>query len=789
MFDNTHRFLFSAVLTALLLGIPSWAVAAEPVVTGDPDDPPRDAAIVGTVVDAETGEPLIAARVRLRETGRNELSHGDGSFHFYRLSAGRYTVVAERIGYAPAEERVRIEADGDTVRIELAMRPTALDIAGVVVTGTGRERGIGETYQPTSVLSDAELRRRIAPSVAATIGHEPGIHQQYNGPAANQPIIRGMGGDRVLVLEDGQRVGDLYSTGADHAVTIEPLTASRIEVVRGPAALLYGSNALGGVVNVVRNEVPRTLPERITGLVSAHAESVNRGTTAGAAATLPVADRLAVRGELSLRQAGDTRTPLGILESTDMQGYNGGAGLSWITSWGHLGAAYRQIGLDYGVPGEFNGELIPGAHVGGVDIETLRRSGRFEAAHRTGIGFFSGFELDANIVQYLHDEIEGTTAAGLPIIGARFDQLSGAVDLVGRHEHENGGWLLEGAAGLGYRGKDLLASGGSPGTRSANEQALSAYIYEELGTGPFRLQVGGRYDWARLRPYSTDPIVSGSGNDRREIPVTERTFGSFSGSLGGLWDPAPGWTVGVSVARAFRTPAIQELFSDGPHLADFSFDIGNPQLEPEVGHGVDAFVRAQRDDLRIEAGVFANSIRNYIYYEATGELDPRFRRYPVFQARGDDALFVGAEGRAQWEPVRGWVVDAVASLVRAERTATGDPLPDIPPVNGSLDIRRDTERWFASVGWQASAAQNRVPSPFDAPVEGLGMIRPQEPTPGHGLLNGSAGYRWTIGEQLHTITLNAHNLLDTEWRDHLSRIKEVAPQPGRNLQLLYRMSF
>jgi iron complex outermembrane recepter protein len=748
-----------------------------------PDSVEATGRIVGTIVDGVTGEPVGVAQVRLREMRRSELSHANGRFHFLEIRPGRYTLSVERLGYAPAERQVTVEAER-TVDVTIELRPSALEIPGVVVTGTGRERGAGEVYQPTSVIGDAELRRRLATSLAATIAHEPGIHQQYNGPAASQPVIRGMGGDRVVMLEDGHRTGDLYSTGSDHAVTVEPLTVERIEVLRGPAALLYGSSALGGVVNVIREDVPRSLPERLAGTASLQLESVNRGASAGVAGWLPMG-RLSVRGEASGRHAGDTRTPLGVLESTGIEGYTLGAGASLITSWGFVGAAAREARMDYGVPGEFGGVVIPGAHPGGVDIETTRRTARIEAAHLGGLGVFNALDLSASLNHYLHDEIEGRGEAGERYLGARFDQISGGVELTLRHEHRPDFPLLRGGAlGVEYRGKDLRARGSSPGTRSATENGFAIFLYEELALEPFRFKAGFRYDHARIDPYHDDPIVVGD----RAIPVRSRSFGSFSGSVAALFDVTQDWTTGVSVARAFRRPAIEELFSDGPHLADFSFDIGNPELDPEFGLGVDLFVRGTFPRLHLEASAFANRLTNYIHYQATGELDPRFRRYPVFEARGDDALFVGLEGRAQWEAARNLVIDGSVSGVRATRTETDDPLPDIPPVTVNARIRYDAARWFGSLGVDAMAAQDRVPQAFPSPVDGA-LVQPQRPTAGSALLNAGFGWRWSHGERFHTVTLQVSNLLDTEWRDHLSRIKDVAPQPGRNIQILYRLNY
>jgi iron complex outermembrane recepter protein len=765
-------------ICALLLALPAGDAACQPA-----PEPDATGAIVGDVVDGETGAPISAAEVRLRELRRSELSHADGSFHFQRVPAGTYTLTVQRLGYAPAEVTLAVGSD-ETARPRIEMRRSALEIPGVVVTGVGRERGAGEVYQPTSVLSDAELRRRLSNSVAATIAHEPGIHQQYNGPAASQPVIRGLGGDRVLVLEDGQRTGDMSTTAADHAVAIEPLTAERIEIVRGPAGLLYGSNALGGVVNVIREEVPRSLPDRFTGKASVQAESVNSGLTGGATGSVPLGS-FALRGELSGRIAGDTRTPLGPLPTTDMWGYNGAVAASRITGWGHIGAAYRDYVLEYGVPGEFQGELIPGAHPGGVDIELSRRIGRLEVGHMAGFGPFSSAELDAGIVHYFHEEIEGTLETGARIVGTRFDQLSGTGNFVLRHEHRNGGFRNEGALGMQYFGRDLIAGGSAPGTRSADEHSLGFYVYEEFGWDGFRVQVGGRYDAAWITPNDDRPIRVGA----EVIPVEPRSFGSFSGSVAGLYELPAGVTLGASVSRAFRNPAIEELYSSGPHLADYSYNIGNPALDAEVGHGVDAFARLSTERLHGEVSVFRNAIRNYVYYEPTGVLDPRFRRFPVFQARGDDASFVGAEGRLQWAATQQVALDGTASWVRGTLTSTGEPLPAIPPLNGSVRARYDAERIFGTVELDLSAPQRRVPGPVHGSGVEEELVYPERETDGFALLNLGVGYRWSVGNLFHTVTLQGTNLTDAVWRDHLSRIKEVAPQPGRNLQLLYRVSF
>ncbi|MFW5973046.1 MAG: TonB-dependent receptor [Bacteroidota bacterium] len=742
--------------------------------------------VVGLVIDAETHDPLPGASVRLRELGRAQVTDSRGRFRFEDVPIRRLTIAVQFLGFAPTERQVVSRAD-EVTDVTIALEPSVLEMPDIVVTGTGRERGAADTYQPTAVLSGSELQRQLETSIAASIAHLPGLSQQYNGPVATQPVIRGLSGDRVLVLEDGQRTGDLSTTAADHAVAIDPQSAERIEVVRGPAGLLYGPNALGGVVNVIRDDIPPNRPPRLTGTLSSSLESVNGGL-AGALELQAPAGSFAVRAELSGRTAGDSRTPLGTLESTDVDAFATGGAVSLIRPWGFVGVSGRYANLRYGIPGEFNGELIPGAHEGGVDADARRTTIRFRAIHLDLPGFFSTGEVDASFNHYIHDEIEGYTDEGRPIIGAHFDQIAGGGSVSLRHEHylhdhPEHDIRFEGAMGLWGYGRDLATRGLYVGTRPASEVALAGFMFEEFGYNGLRFQLGARFEWRSIAPRNEAPISVGS----RTIPVRSRSFGNVSGSAALLYDFTPAVTAGLNLARAFRTPAIEELYSGGPHLADFSFNIGNPDLPSEVGHGADLFVRTSHRRLQLEAGAFVNRISNFIYYRPTGELDPRHRRYPVYQASTDNAVFVGADGRVQWQFAPNLVLDATANFVRGTRLKDDDPLPAIPPLNGHLTMRYETREFFATAGVSAAASQNRVPRPQNS--GGGEVVRPERPTDGHGMLHAAVGYRFDHGGTYHSVSLRADNLTDTVWHDHLSRIKDVAPQPGRNIQLTYRVHF
>jgi len=760
------------------------------------------------IMDRGTAHPLSGVVVRVRGIARTQFSDLEGIVRFEDLPARSHTLIVEHLGYAPFEGSAQVTV-GTVSRIEVLLTPTPLQIAGIVVSGTGQERGLAEAYRPITAISGTELQRALASSLPATLEGVPGFRMQYNGPGAASPSIRGMSGDRVLVLEDGNRTGDLYQTASDHGVSVDPLTARRIEVIRGPAGLLYGANALGGVVNVIRDDVPRSLPSRASGAASAQFESVNRGMAVGAFSVIPLGQAMALRAEINGRALGDTETPAGTLERTDLRSHGGSLGVSWIDpEGGFVGVSLRLHDSRYGVPGSFNGVLIPGGHTGGVEIDIHRLSGRLRG-EKTGPfvgGFFSALEGDAALNRYRHDEIEGQID-GRTVLGARFLQTSGEASLLARHDHTLHDHPLtplrsEGTLGVGFRFRRLEAGGVSPGSRSGDDVTASLFGFEEFARGSWRLQLGLRFDAERRAPASLEPIRVRTREREIVKPVRDRSFYGVSASVAALRALSEGWVVGVSAARSNRAPSLEELFSNGPHLADFSFDIGSPELASEVGLGLDVFLRGTRPTLDLEFALFLNRVDGYLHYRQTGEtvrvlrdgVDPRVT--PVYEAYGDNALFHGAEGRVQWEALPGLVLDGTASVTQASRRADDDPLPFIPPLGGRAEARYEgtwvrgpgipSSTWFVAFGVKGATAQDRVPRPVRI---GASEETPQAPTPGHGILTAGVGGRITLGARTHALTLQAENLTNREWRDHLSRIKDIAPQPGRNVHLTWRVLF
>jgi iron complex outermembrane receptor protein len=729
--------------------------------------------IQGTIVDASTRAPIAAARVVLVSAHLEELSHADGRFHFDRVPPGRHTIRIERIGYATTSRVADIES-AKALILNFDLTPSAIEVAPLLITGTLARRRADELLSSNTAITGQQLDRKASSTVAAMVESQPGVSVSSIGPATSRPTIRGLSGDRILLLEDGHRTGDMSSTSGDHAVAIEPLTASQIEIVRGPMSLLYGSSAMGGVVNVVKHDIPESLPEHPYGQFSFEAASAQPGAATGGSLVARVGP-IAARIEASGRIAGDLDTPVGTLNNTNLNTYNAALGAGGGGEWGHAGASYRFYSNKYGIPGGF-----VGGHPEGVTIEMHRHTLRAESElHREGS--LSSVKLSAHATDYHHTELENDGE-----VGTIFGQRTASAEVTARVEPEDG----EFNAAFGARGQYRdIETGGELRTPSTRDVTAAGYAVSEFGSGSTRFQAGARYDWAHYAPQEESFIFVGG----EFVPTHARTFGSFSGSIGMLHELTGRTRIGVNLTRAYRTPDFNELYSDGPHLAANSFDVGDPDLKQETGVGADVFLRRSGEHVRYEAAVFVMQLNDYIFPSSRGraEVGTQGGR-PRFQYSNEDARFLGAEGQITVALTRKWSADATVSYVQAEFTSPRDSIPVfgpadtsfiaasknpplIPPLNGRVGIRYQVERRSlgAEVRWAADATR-------------LGDF--ETPTARYAILNVDAGIQLLVGGRLHSITARIDNVLDTEYRNHLSRIKDLMPQPGRNFAVLYRVT-
>jgi iron complex outermembrane recepter protein len=741
------------LLIAVLIGTSAAATAA----------PAFDAPNVVGLVRDTAGSPLPGVQVVVERLNRTATTDAQGRFVIRSLRPGTYHLDAHLIGYAPAHGVVTVPESGADVMVTLVMRLTPLEIGALHVTATPNAASPVNNTQAATELSGQALVRDIASSVAQTLATHPGMATRYAGSAASTPVIRGMSGERVLVVEDGQRSGDLSSTSSDHALSIDPLAASRIEVVRGPASLLYGNNALGGVVNVISNNIPTSVPGGREGYFAFQGESVNPGGAVSGSLTLPAGSRMALTFRGGGRAIDDVRVGgPGLLANTDARNMYGTAGLGYVSDRVTGGFALQLYDFEYGIPAaEDDAEA-------GIRIDGGRRTLESRAELSLADHGFTDLRLDGSIQSYQHDEIEPEGE-----IGTTFKLRTQSLGATARTTFG----FMTGSVGLSALFRQYEALGEEALTPGANSNTAGLYIYQELPLGHetdegaehhdggARLQVGARYDF-----YAID-----TQEDERFGAGESRSFNNLSGSVG-VTVPLGAATLGLSVARAFRAPTVEELYANAFHAATASFERGNRALTTETNMGVDGVLRVQSGKIHGQFSGYYNRVHDYIYTNIVGDTIDEFGApVPLNVYAQQDADIRGLEAELEAAIASHVVLGIMADVLRGT-FEDGDPLPFMPAARLGATARFDNGRYSFGMDARHVFAQDDVPLN-------------EEATEDYDLINVNAGLSLILRGLVHSITLRMDNVMDVEYREATSRIKRFAANPGRNVALVYRVLF
>jgi len=666
----------------------------------------------------------------------------------------------------------------------------------IIVTAGGLQRL--DMLAGTSVLEGESLQRNLDGQIGEVLTRVPGVSATSFSPGASRPVLRGLQGDRVRVLVDGIGSIDASNTSADHAVTIDPLTADRIEVLRGPAVLLYGSSAIGGAVNVIDKRIPRRVPEESFHLDATAALDTAYDLREGAASLdVPVAGGLVFHVDGSYRRTDDVEIPgfvlaeglrqdllvdaaeeieeghdeeaeelleaaglRGVLTGSATETWSLGGGFAWFGNGVSLGASVGYYDSRYGVPtrpgarhpheeGEDEGdEQEHGEEPVSIGLEQVRLD--FRGAVDLG-GFFEELTTRWGYSDYSHIEFEGDEVGTMFLV----EGVEGRVELIQR---ERGGW--RGSVGGQYMFRDFEAIGAEAFVAPNRTSNVALFTLQEVDFDPFEIELGGRYEHSAARA----PTLGLS-----------RTFDTVSGALGFAYSPAPGIRVGLNGSRAARAPAAEELFADGPHIATQQYEVGNPGLRQETALGLEGYLRANFGGADVGLAVYRTWFDDFIYLRATGaEID----ELPVYAQLQQGADHFGIEGEASFPLFRaaGFRVigDVQGDYVRATLD-DGTPVPRMPPLSllGALEAQSDALDLRAEVQWFDS--QDRI-SPFETATDGFAHV------------NLSAAWKPMRGNGNLTVMLLANNLLDAEGRRHASFTKDFVPLAGRNVKLSVRLS-
>ena len=653
--------------------------------------------------------------------------------------------------------------------------------AEIIVTAPYQRNRL-DVLSGTSVLTGEQLARELKPTIGETLASQPGVSATSFGPNASRPVLRGFQGERVRVLSDGIGSFDVSNTSVDHAVAINPLTADRVEVLRGPSALLYGSSAIGGVVNVIDSRIPRRVPDEFFHLdgIATYGSAANERSVAGAL-DVPVGgkfvghvdgsytktDDLETGGfiltpELRARAAASADPEIaalanlkGKLPNSASETSDIAAGLAFIDSGGSIGFSVNQYDSLYGVPVRY--ALNPGEEAEAVMLDVKQTRADLRAEVDTGGGILRQIKLRAGFADYRHDELEDTGEIGTSFFN---EGIEARVELV---QARRGNW--EGAVGGQLLVRDFNVIGEEKFLPRNRTEQYGLFTLQSFDLGPLRAEVGGRFEHSVISAFADEDL--GNGDIRR-------TFDAYSGSLGASYGLFDGWRAGLSATYSERAPSAEELYPNGPHAGTQAFEIGDPTFTKERSKGLEASLRGSGNGYNLSLSGFYNWFDDFIYDQQTTAIEDGL---PVFQFNQGDARYYGfeIEGSAQLLQLGGFAVnvDGLADYVHATITDVG-PAPRIPPLRFLGGIEAQSDRLTGRIEAEYSSQQTRV-----AAIE--------TPTDDFTLLNASLSYK-PFQDNQTTLILSANNLLDVVARRHASFLKDYAPLAGRDIRLSLKLS-
>jgi iron complex outermembrane recepter protein len=655
---------------------------------------------------------------------------------------------------------------GTLLGAPLAAQTTSPTLAPVTVTGN--PLGANDSIAPVSQLSGTELLLRAKSSLGETLDGTPGISSTYFGPNASRPVIRGLDGDRIRILNNGAGLLDASSLSYDHAATADPLSLTRIEVLRGPAALLYGGNAVGGVVNVIDNRIAREPGFDAQGGLSGQFDlGLTRGDRGqGAAVALGAGtDRYAVHVDAFQRHAGDVAVPVDLACSrpgapavarricnSASQTHGGAVGASAFFSQGYLGASLSGFRSDYGTVAEDE-----------VTIGMKSDRASLEGELRGLSGWLQSVKAQVSASDYAHTEFEGA------VTGTVFKSRGHDLRLQARHARLG---PLEGVVGVQLDSVRFSADGAEAFAPHSRTRQTALFLHEELPTTWGRLSFGARRE-------SLAVASLGSPLADRFAPASRR-FQPASYALGAMWKLAPGWQLSSNLAHTERAPKDYELFANGPHLATSAYELGQPDLALERSTNLELGVNWKAGTQRAALSAFVNRFNNYIALQATGASQDELPEYAYTQT---PARFYGLEASASqrlWASAGTLDLELRADLVRAVDERTGQALARIAPARAGATLLWAQGPWSARLGANLVAAQTRVPTD-------------QARTAGYTLWNAAVSYRIKARATEWLWFAQVENLGDALAYSASSILTQTAPGkaplPGRHLKLGLRLGF
>jgi iron complex outermembrane recepter protein len=694
--------------------------------------------IRGVVTLDSDGSPLHQVSVSIVQLRRGVETDDNGAFVFQNVPPGRYSILAHLEGFPDDVRTVDVTAGGATT-VDFQLRLSGLK-EQITVTASGSEQSTFEAFQAVTTLDPTKILEESHPSIGEVLDKEPGVAKRSSGPGSSRPVIRGFDGDRVLIMQDGVRSGSLGSQSGDHGEPIDVLSLERLEVVKGPATLLYGSNAIGGVVNAITgHDFAHT---GVRGYFSGVGGTTNNQAAVSGGIEYGIGKWL-VWGNGTGQRTGNYDTPIGEILNSQSRVASGQGGFGWFGDKAYGSLSYGYNNNRYGVP------FDPAEEEAERAIIALRRHDlKLNGGLRDMGRFIDSINLTVDYSDYRHEEIpDGVIATTFKnkqlVYRGFFDQQKRG--------------LLSGRFGFWGMHRDYKAIGEETLAPPTRQNAFAGFVLEELNFERVSFQLGGRVENNRYEPDG----------------LRNRSFTGFSGAAGMR---LPLWKGGAFVANythSYRAPALEELYNFGPHEGNKAFEIGDPNLKREASDGVDLSIRHSTDRLRGEANFYYYNIKDFVFLAPTGELDEGLL---VASYSQQDSRFLGTELDLGVKLYNHIWLNTGLDYVNAELKATATPLPRIPPLRGRIGF--DFSYKGLSLRPEAIMAKDQD------------RLFPTETrTAGYTVFNVVASYAIPKQHYAQIFSVNAFNLGDRLYRNHLSFLKEFAPEIGRGVRATYTLRF
>jgi iron complex outermembrane recepter protein len=692
----------------------------------------------GTVTIGGAEKPAHNVRVTIIQLRRSVETDEKGAYEFQNVLPGRYDVTAHLDLASDVVKAVQVTA-GNVTTADFQIELSAVR-EQVTVTATGSEETTFNSIQSVTVIGSQELAKKNPVSLGEALDFELGVAKRSFGPGTARPVVRGFDGDRVLVLQDGQRIGALGFQSGDHSEPIDLLGLDRVEVVKGPATLLYGSSAIGGVVNAI--SAHESSHEGLRGYITGIG-ATNNYQGGGSAGIEYGKGNWLVWGNGGGQRAGDYNTPLGRVTNSFTRDGNGSGGFGYFgKGWFSADVSYdnRKYGIPFD-PTEAEPEV--------VFLTPRRTSVQAKGGYRDLDSFVSGGQFSFQYNDYKHDEVASDTGVINTAFRNKTYLYRGLFD-----EQRNG--RLSGSFGVWGMHRDYESIGEEALAPPTTQNAFALFTLQTLNFEHAALQFGGRFEHNGYDPTG----------------LQQRSFNGFSGAAGFRLPFGGGMAFVANYTHSYRAPALEELYNNGPHPGNATFEIGNPALGRESSDGIDLGLRHSSERVRAEANFFYYNINSFIFLAPTGDFDDGL---PVANYTAGDSRFVGTEGRLDVGLTRSvWLLSSI-DYVNAE-LKTGTPLPRIPPLRGRVGFEAFYKGFRFNPEVIVAQEQNR-------------LFTLETRTPGYKTVNLTASYTIARQHAAQTISFNAFNLNNELYFNHLSFIKGFAPEIGRGARLVYTIRF